>query len=192
MSTVKLGSLVKSSSAFDGIGKIVDINVKEQSATIGFFHSPLEPYANQIEVDSKDLVAVTKVQEQTLIFCKVGKKQRWKNGFYGGERPHGRHLVIFNRDEMIEFETEDLFIPNSFGSNEFNPKDYLIAKGNTTPFLTSARAAFSSSYFAQMASTRTMPSLLSSSVELEPHQLAVVKRVLQDEQKSIYYVMKLV
>lgn len=184
MSIVKLGALVKSSSAFDGIGKIVDIDVKEQSATIGFFHSPLEPYANQIEVYSEDLMAVTKMQEQTLIFCKVGHKQRWKSGFYGGERPHGRHLVIFNRDEMSEYETEDLFIPNSYGTTEFNPKDYLVAKGNTSPFLTSARADFSVSYHAQKASTRLIPSLLSSSVELEPHQLAVVKRVLQDKQKK--------
>ncbi|EMI7314541.1 TPA: DEAD/DEAH box helicase family protein [Vibrio parahaemolyticus] len=184
MSLVGIGALVKSQSSFDGIGKIISINIQEQTAIIGFFNSPLYPYANQIEMPAEDLIAVTRIQEQTLIFCKVGKNQRWKLGFYGGVRPHGKHLVVFNRNEMTELETEDLFIPNSFGTDGFNPKDYLIGKGNTAPFLTRARADFMAAYIAQRSATCSISSLLSCSVELEPHQLAVVKRVLQDEHKK--------
>jgi ATP-dependent helicase HepA len=184
MTTVKYGSLVRSNKSFSGIGKVIAINTENQTAMVGFFYSPAEPYANQIEVHATDLVVVLKLQINSIIFSKFSKHGRWKSGFYGGQRPHDQHLVIYNKDMNNVLDIEDLYVPNMFGTDEYLPHNYLKEKCTTTPMLVGLREDFFNSYIAQRAACRSMSSLLGSSVELEAHQLAIVSRVLSDEKQK--------
>ncbi|MCG9751344.1 SNF2-related protein [Vibrio brasiliensis] len=184
MSSVRVGSLVKSSTAFSGIGKILSINAQEQSATIGFFASPFNPHDAQIEVSAQQLLPVTSLQNKSIVFCKVGTQGRWKLGFYEGERPGEKHLVEFSREFSDEFAMRDLYVPNAQVTGPFKPHEYLKAKGTVTPFLTEARAQFYQHYLAQRAACQSMSSILGSAVEFEAHQLAVVSRVLSDSKRK--------
>ncbi|MDP0959051.1 hypothetical protein Q6334_28445, partial [Klebsiella pneumoniae] len=61
------------------------------------------------------------------------------------------------------------------------PAHFLASQTNDAPFFFPRRQSFINTYIQQRASCRGMASLSSSAVELEPHQLAVVRRVLQDK-----------
>ncbi|MHA2713794.1 protein DpdE [Vibrio owensii] len=184
MSSVRVGALVKSPTAFRGIGKIVSINAQDQSATIGFFASPVNPYDAQIEVSAEQLLPVTFIQNKSIVFCKVGTQGRWKLGFYEGERPGEKHLVEFSREFSDEFAMRDIYVPNAQMTGPFQPQEYLKAKGTVTPFLTEARAQFYQHYLDQRAACQSMSSILGSAVEFEAHQLAVVSRVLSDSKRK--------
>jgi len=49
MSILPIGSLV-SSVHFEGIGKVVNIDIETNNARVAFFESPAQPYARQKEV----------------------------------------------------------------------------------------------------------------------------------------------
>ena len=184
MVTVGLGSLVESDSAFKGIGKIVSIDSANQLVTVGFFTSPLNPYDNQIEVPVVSLKAKSKLQEQTVIYCRIGNNQDWIMGYYDGERPNNEHLIKFNAKESTVLELGDLFIPNIPSDQFFNPVDFLASKATSAPFLYESRSNFYQAYIEQRASCASLSSISSSAVNLETHQLAVVMQVLNDKNQK--------
>ena len=184
MQTVGLGALVESESAFKGIGKIVSIDSKNQLITVGFFTSPLNPYDNQVEVPAASLKAKSKLQEQTVIYCRIGKNQDWMMGYYEGERPNNEHLIKFNASESTVLELGDLFVPNIPYDKSFNPVDFLAAKATSAPYIYESRRNFYQSYIEQRASCASLSSISSSAVNLETHQLSVVMQVLNDKNQK--------
>ena len=179
MSSVKVGSLVKSTSAFAGVGKVVAINTVLQTADIAFFHSPNKPYERKVTVQAAELQTAS-IQLQSIVFCRIGSKQRWQQGFYDGARPNDQFLIKFSRSYSDVFDVQDLFVPNLSSSLMMQPQDYLKAKCTVSPFLTEMRSRFFDAYIDQRAACESIPALLGSAVELESHQLAVVSRVLGD------------
>lgn len=179
MSSVCIGSLVKSSTAFTGIGKIVAINTALQTADISFFHSPQKPYERKITVKANELQTAS-IQLQSIVFCRIGSKQRWQQGFYDGTRPNDQFLIKFSRSYSDVFDVQDLFVPNFASSLTMQPQDFLKAKCTVSPFLTEMRNRFFEAYLDQRTACESIPALLGSAVELESHQLAVVSRVLGD------------
>ena len=61
-----------------------------------------------------------------------------------------------------------------------DPTAYLAEKINETPRFSDARSSFVKALMAQRRASMGMPALLSSIIDLEPHQIEVVRRVLQD------------
>src|SRR5207245_1171143 len=61
-----------------------------------------------------------------------------------------------------------------------DPTETLIYKAQETPFFHDRRFAFVRSLIAQRAACRGMTGLLSSRIELYPHQVEVARRILQD------------
>ncbi|ODM54868.1 hypothetical protein BC455_25030 [Vibrio harveyi] len=184
MSSVRVGALVKSPTAFRGIGKIVSINAQDQSATIGFFASPLRPLANTIDVPASELRAVTSLGLNTEVFVQFPGSHSWKMGHYQGERPNEQALISFSREMKGVYDFGDLFIPNAYPAEEFVVEEFLKGQGTSSPFLCNTLANFYQEYFSQRRSCRSISALLSSSVELEKHQLAAVYEVLKDSEKK--------
>src|SRR5690606_32499421 len=60
------------------------------------------------------------------------------------------------------------------------PTAFLAGKVNETPRFADGRSAFVKSLLAQRAAAMGMSALVSSAVELESHQIEIVRRVLQD------------
>ncbi len=57
-----------------------------------------------------------------------------------------------------------------------NPAHFLAARANDAPFFYPLREKFVSAWIKQRAACRSMSSLISSRVEIEPHQIAIVRR----------------
>ncbi|WP_157823282.1 protein DpdE [Psychromonas sp. MB-3u-54] len=184
MLKVGLGALVESDSAFKGIGKIVAIDNEKSSATIGFFKSPLQPYSNPIDVDIQYLTLVTSLDMRAEVFVQFPRSQTWKMGHYDGERPGNQALITFSREMRDPFDFTEIFIPNAYPNTEFNALDFLKGQGTSSPYLCNTLSQFYQAYYEQKRSCRSVSALISSSVELEKHQLAVVHEVLKDSEKK--------
>lgn len=179
MNSLLIGSLVHSDE-FEGIGKIITVNIDKHSATIAFFESPANPYARQREI-SIDALMITALHEETVVYCQLPLSTRWVRARFGGERPNGEFLVIFREDEHAIIPISQIYVLNKDPEAPLNPAHFLAYQSNDAPFFFPRRQAFIDSYIQQRVACRGIASLSSSAVELEPHQLAVVKRVLQDE-----------
>lgn len=184
MSTVRVGALVKSPTAFTGIGKIISIDAENASAEIGFFASPLKPLANSINVSASELQAVTTLGLNTEVFVQFPGSNSWKMGYYQGERPGDQALVIFSRKLKDVYDFSELYVPNAYPNEQFDATEFLKGQGASSPFLCNLLSKFYSEYYAQRRSCRSISALLSSSVELEKHQLAAVYEVLKDTNKK--------
>ncbi|MFM5191438.1 protein DpdE [Aeromonas media] len=174
-----IGSLVRSES-FYGVGKVVSTDFDKYSATVAFFESPANPYARQIEINVDTLV-VTALHEETVIYCQHPQNTRWTRARFGGARPNGDFLVIFRDDEHATIPINHIHVLNKNPIEPLNPAHFLAYQANDAPFFFPRRQDFIDSYIQQRAACLGIASLSSSAVELEPHQLAVVKRVLQDD-----------
>lgn len=178
------GSLVEGSPYFDGIGKILSISTVDQSATVGFFTSPLTPYDRKLEVKGTDLIGKKKLFEKTIVYVKFGPTRRWRMGFYDGERPGDKHLIYFNRGESEIFDIEELFVPNLLKDHSFPVARFLASQATTAYKHYVNRTNFITSYIEQRAACKSISSLTSSAVNLETHQLSVVLQVLKDSNQK--------
>jgi len=179
-STIQVGDLV-TSSKFEGIGKVIEKPTGSKMVTVGFFESPLCPENNLLQVNSKFLRKAS-LDDEKVIYCRDPRTDIWCRARYMGEGPDGckKHLVTFRKGENALIPTEEIYCLNLVGRNPLNPADFLAAQANDSPFFFPLREDFVNSYIEQRAACRSISSLPSSSVELEQHQLAVVRRVLQD------------
>ncbi|MEB6379688.1 SNF2-related protein [Leclercia adecarboxylata] len=179
MSILPIGSLV-TSDYFDGIGKITSVSIDLNCASVAFFESPAKPYARHIDINLEALT-LTIPHEEAVIYCLESRTQRWARARFGGSRPNGDFLVIFREEESETLPIDRIFILNKAPDAPVNPAHFLAHQANDAPFFFPRRQSFIKTYIQQRASCRGMASLSSSAVELEPHQLAVVRRVLQDK-----------
>lgn len=179
MSVLPIGSLVISDS-FDGIGKVTNVDIDANRATVAFFESPLQPFARHTDTRLDKLIP-TIPHDEAVIYCIEPESQRWVRARFGGSRPNGDFLVIFREDESATLPIDKVYVLNKAPDIPINPAHFLASQTNDAPFFFPRRQSFINTYIQQRASCRGMASLSSSAVELEPHQLAVVRRVLQDK-----------
>lgn len=174
-----LGQLVISTQ-FLGVGKV--INLKNNIYDIAFFHSPENPYANIIQLQSENLKNYKLYSEQ-VIYVRDQTTKLWRRARYIGLYGETKHLVVFRENEQQICELSEIFILNT-QEEWINPSHFLKVHANDVPYFYPFREKFIAAYIRQRASCQSIGAILSSSIELEPHQLAVVKRVLQDPVKK--------
>jgi len=183
MSDLKLGDLVNSQNEeFSGTGKIVEFS-DAGTAVVAFFHSPLEPETAKIACSIQQL-SKTMLFDEQVIFLEDENTNYWRRARYGGSRPDELHLAIFRAGEQRVVQIEDIYVPYVPSNSFLDPFAFLEARATDTPLFTEWRLPFIKSYIEQRAAARSMSSIPSSSIELEAHQLAVVRRVLQDHKKK--------
>ncbi|WP_177200300.1 protein DpdE [Paraburkholderia diazotrophica] len=175
-----MGDLVRSD-AFTGIGKVVG-RTEAGLCEIGFFESPCAIESRIILVRESVLQPVLLLDE-SIVYCKDQSSGLWRRGRYGGPRPEGKHLVIFrSEDADVSVVTLAEIYCLNLASNEFlDPVAFLAMRSNDAPYFAPRRQAFLNAYLAQRAACRSISAIPSSNVELEPHQISVVRRVLQDK-----------
>lgn len=182
---LKIGELVYSPNdhAFHGIGKLQSVNPESKRLTVCFFRSPLEPEGDAIEVPASVLKKATLYDEQ-VVYCRNPTTNYWQRARYAGTRPSDEHLVIFRSGDSTVIGIDEIYAPCMPLGQAPNPVDFLKARCTDTPHFSEWRIPFIRSYIEQRAHCRSIGSIPSSSIELEKHQLAVVRRVLQDEKKK--------
>ena len=177
-----IGDLV-TSKYLDGIGKILSIDEVEQVSVVTFFESPEDHSARPQTVRLESLEDAT-LHDECVIYCIHPLHKKWQRARYGGQRPNNGHLVIFRRGEDDVVLIHDIYVINIGSKRYLDPRAYLSQRCNDTPLFLNYRSRFIKSYIEQRRSCRSISSVLSSGIELEAYQLAVVRRVLQDDIKK--------
>ena len=177
-----VGELV-TSFEFSGVGKLIAIDEVKGEASISFFESPAK-INSRVRIQKLTTLKIAKMQDEATIYCLDTQYNNWRRVRYGGTRPNDEHLIIYRSGETDLVSIEDIYVLNLPAGKLPNPKDFLLSRSNDTPYYSDWRSQFISAYVDQRRACRSMSSLLSSGVELEPHQLAVVRKVLQDKHKK--------
>lgn len=173
---------------FTGIGKLESIDEVEGVGIVGFFSSPQNPSDRAIKVNLQSLELAELFDEQN-VYVLDEHFNIWRRARYGGARPCGNHFIMFTKDENDNFDDalvaiSEIYILNLDKSESLNPAQFLNQRYVDPPFFYRVRQAFLKSYIDQRAACRSISAIPSSSIELEPHQLAIVRRVLQDDTKK--------
>ncbi|MBO2643884.1 protein DpdE [Shewanella algae] len=179
MTTIKQGSLVTSKSAFSGIGKVVGFTT-DGLAKVCFFESPLNPHSGEKLCNSSSL-SPAKLYEESIVFCRPPESSIWSRARYIGPRPDGKHLIIYRKGQEDIVEISEIYSQNLSDKKQLDPVAFLATRSNDAPYYFPLRQAFNEAYIAQRGVCRSIASLQSSGIELEPHQIAVVRRVLQND-----------
>lgn len=170
-----LGDLV-TSTQFSGVGKIIDV-INQEICKVAFFHSPQQPHSNIQEFKINELKKYHLYSEQVVYI--LAKDGYWQRARYIGEYTHHQHLLVIRENEKAIVNLADIFVLNT-QEEWVNPVSFLSVQANDAPFFYYLREKFIEAYINQRASCCSIGAILSSSIELEAHQLAVVKRVIQD------------
>jgi ATP-dependent helicase HepA len=155
------------------VGKLV--NSSTETALVEFFDAPTSQPRTE-EFAAAALEPVT-LPEQTRLYHFNEAVQAWEVGRLLDD--HGTsQLVRFPNGQTRHLPVSDVFVRS--GAPIDDPTAFLAAKITETPRFADARSAFVRSVVAQRAASMGMSALLSSAIELEAHQVEVVRRVLQD------------
>lgn len=156
-----------------GIGKI--IGTESNVFLVSFFDNPTKQNL-EVEIPKQDLRPIN-LAPQTRVYWndldrgvwRVGRVLHHREDMVGIRFPNGNDTYKSPNEIQVRWE-----IPID------DPSPYLAQKFNESSFFYDARSRFIDTIFKQRAACQGMSSVLSSSIELEPHQLEVVRRVLHD------------
>jgi ATP-dependent helicase HepA len=144
-------------------------------ASVEFFDAPTLP--PRVEEVNPTLVDPITLPGQTRLYHFNERLQAWRTGRLIDD--HGdSQLVKFPNGQSAILPMADVFV--RCGAPVADPTPFLAAKITETPRFADARSAFVRSVVAQRGASMGMSALLSSAIELEAHQVEVVRRVLQD------------
>jgi ATP-dependent helicase HepA len=155
-----------------GTGKITEI--RNGSALVTYFHSltALEAVSHPVST-----LRVVRLQPQTRCFFQDANKG-WVVGRIGSSTHEGDYEVLLPDRRAVFVKAAQLAVRSAALVED--PVEVLILGAQESPFLHDRRYAFLQSLVEQRAVAHGMTGLLSSRIELYPHQIEVVRRVLED------------
>ncbi|WP_325065498.1 protein DpdE [Sphingomonas paucimobilis] len=156
-----------------GIGKQIDRS--GSFCAVEYFDSPTsEPVVHEIE---HDLIERITLAEQTRVYHFDEAAGAWEIGRLLDD--HGdSQLIQFPNGKAKHLKLEAVFV--RWARPIEDPTPFLANRINESPRFSDGRSAFIRSQTRQRAASMGMSALLASAVELEAHQIEVVRRILQD------------
>ncbi|WP_337739382.1 protein DpdE (plasmid) [Agrobacterium vitis] len=156
-----------------GIGKL--IARKGSLCSVEYFESPTaEPVIHHIEAQQIERVTLA---EQTRIYHYNDAAVAWEIGRLLDD--HGdSQLVQFPNSKTKHLKIDTIFVRWAHPIDD--PTPFLANRINESPRFSDGRSAFVRSQTRQRAASMGMSALLPSAIELEAHQVEVVRRILQD------------
>lgn len=156
-----------------GIGKQVDR--QGTVCSVAYFDSPTSDLVVH-DIDDQLLERVT-IAEQTRVYHFDEAAGVWEIGRLLDD--HGdSQLVQFPNSKTKHLKSDAIFV--RWASPIKDPTPFLANRINESPRFSDARSAFIRSQMRQRAASMGMSALLACAVELEAHQIEVVRRILQD------------
>lgn len=173
-SLMPLGSLVSTQDNALGIGKLLSIS--GESATVEYFISVSDRFQRQVEIQS---LQRARLQRHTRCYVWSEEWDRWQVGrvYQWHSDQRGYEVDLPNGGYCYATE-QQIYVRCNVRLED--PTDVLVLKGHETPFFHSYRSAFVRNLTEQRAVSHGMPGLFSANITLYPHQVEVVRRVLED------------
>ncbi|MFS0840412.1 protein DpdE [Paenibacillus sp. 1P03SA] len=174
MSRIYVGSFVKVTSNSMGIGSLSAISADKKTAEVTYFHSINKQTSDWFSV--LDIQSVV-LEHQTRCYYYDVEKEEWKMG---------RALRKLNDEYEVDFpDTYSRYIPQEdlfvrCADSTTNPMEVLSILGQETSFFYQRRNSFLQMLIEQRAVASGMTGLISSGIEILPHQVEVIRRVLED------------
>jgi ATP-dependent helicase HepA len=170
------GHFVYSSANSLGIGNLVDIS--STTAHVKYFDSPAEE-SHLVETVSANTVQPAKLEQQRRVYFNDPNTLEWMVG----------RVLDYQSDDyqyLVQFPNSDRrMVPESNLRTRWlkpiqDPTSQLAFALNETAYWHAGRTRFVSSLLHQRRACCGMAAILSSAIDIEKHQIAVVRRVLQD------------
>ncbi len=167
---ITIGSLVRSDLNKMGYGKVR--KMEGEKVLVEYFYSVAKQKTVLLSLKSLKRVIL---YPQTR--CYVRYQGQWLIGRIGeyDDRSYEVHFP-----DKKSFFIDEKFIYVRCAVPLEDPMEVLVQKGHETAFFHERRAQFMAAIIRQRASTCGMPGLISSRIELYPHQVEVARRVLED------------
>ncbi|MBB6055495.1 protein DpdE [Tolumonas osonensis] len=157
-----------------GIGRL--IRIKNNDALIQYFDSPVHYEGIEQTVEIKYLKKAN-LYTESLVYCYDYDLAHWQIARVIGAVP-GSVRLHFPNNQQKDVSLRDIFVR---WDRPISDAAALLAERITyTPFWQDARLAYQHQMLKQRKACAGITSALSSSIELEPYQLAVARRVLSD------------
>ena len=156
-----------------GIGK--QIGRSGSFCSVEYFDTPTsEPVIHDIE---HGLIERVTLAEQTRVYHFDEAAMAWEVGRLLDD--HGdSQLVQFPNGRSKHLRVDAVFV--RWARPIEDPTPFLANRINESPRFSDGRSAFTRSQTRQRAASMGMSALLASAVELEAHQIEIVRRILQD------------
>lgn len=173
-SYIQNGSLVRSRLSNLGVGKVLSIS--ETEALIEYFVSIGERIQEKSSLNALERITL---QRHTRCYLRLEEHEVWQTGRIATWHDDDRRYEVHLPDKGVYHATEaEVYIRCDRPIED--PTEVLIMRGQETPFFHTRRSALVRCLIEQRAISHGMPGLLSSNVDLYPHQVEVVRRVLED------------
>jgi ATP-dependent helicase HepA len=171
---IKLGLLVQSQNNYLGIGKVIE--VAQTNAIVEYFCSIGQRLQKTLPLTSLSQV---KLEPQARCYIKFPNQDKWIIGriFAWDEEIEQYQVDLPDKKTAIVTE-EEIFVRCNLPNTD--PIETLAMKGHETPYFHDKRLGFVKSLIQQRAVSRGMTGLISANINLYPHQVEVVRRVLED------------
>ena len=156
-----------------GVGKLVRRD--GLACTVEYFEAPTAPLVVQ-QLQAGELEPAP-LPSQTRVYYFNQPADAWEIGQVLDD--HGdSQLIQFPNSKSRHLRVSEVFV--RWSKEIGDPTPFLAHKINESPRFSDGRSAFVRSQVAQRAASMGMSALLASAIELEAHQVEVVRRVLQD------------
>lgn len=179
---IKLGLLVRSRSVSAekspnndfGIGKVTEISYS--TATVEYFCS----IGQRLE-KTLPLTSLYRVQlpPQTRCYIQPESQDTWIIGrIFDWDEDKGQYRIDLPDKKIALVAEQEIYVRCNLPIDD--PIETLAMKGQETPYFHDRRLAFVQCLIEQRAVSRGMTGLISANIDLYPHQVEVVRRVLED------------
>lgn len=172
----KRGSFVIVSGTKYGIGKLLSISESGTKAKVGFFISMAKQVVEKNVLFNRVKPVALEVNTRAYVKDAAGK---WFIGRIQEKKEGKYKIALPDREVTWVNETyKYLFVRSAAPIGD--PTEILICKSHETAAFHNYRSEFMRMLIAQRGASWGMPGLLSSRINLLPHQVEVVRRVLED------------
>ncbi|TAE68859.1 MAG: helicase [Oscillatoriales cyanobacterium] len=171
---IDVGSLVRSPKNDMGIGKVVEVS--HPDAIVEYFCSVKNRIRKTVPLS---LLQEARLQRQTRCYLWSTSQERWIIGrVYDWDEDKLEYEIDLPDSQSLQAVETELYVRCNIPIAD--PIDILAVKGQETPYFHDRRLAFVQSAIEQRAVSRGMTGLISANIDLYPHQVEVVRRVLED------------
>lgn len=158
----------------DGLAKVVSL--EESHVVIEYFDTPVEGGRCRLKVPLS-LISPIRLGRNTRVFAFDDMSNQWRIGRVLNDDGEGVEARLAHKQD-IYLPYEKVFV--RWKRPIKDPVGFLGNFITETPQYAEARSGFMRNYVFQRGAAFGISALLSSSIELEPHQVEVIRRILTD------------